>query len=398
MNNYVVESDDDLILDWKEEPKRKKKQKPSNIRQEVLLLLDNSDESKETERKYPARIPKKIPKTKPTNASSDSEVVVLDDSPLPPPAADDVTDVASLNEEEVDPHIQALNQESTDSESDVHAESDDENVVYLESDPEEKMNTLGSTGQMPVKETVGVRIQYKGSIKRIKVPKHDSFRSIYPAVKQEFNLTSDVIICLERENGEKIKPDSTPGDLTHFNFMTDILLIEFISASSSNEASTSNQNHQKTQDTGEECPEGFIPVKVREKVVLSHGECLPCITSCSKCSKSCFLMTEASNKSRKQVDHKERVKEQTSLEGFMNDFRMKLLSKKNIPLEDHPLLKLKFEFDGDELLSDQTPEDLEMEADSLIDVKIIDSRKCKEVVCKCKPTKRTARRRSTGRK
>ena len=387
-NPVVEEVDIELELDWEQPKSEKQSPRSRSLRQEVIYLLDHDDDDankpstskrRSSENDAPQFVVPKKTKKKRQAKKTIIDLSDSDDEPIIPRSRSG----RRVRTTQPEPEFASL---SSDHENDV-------NTVVLDSDPEEKMNQLGISGKLPEKVKVGLRVQYKGTVKRIHVPKEDTFRSIISSVKEAFGLKKEDLICLERD-GEKLKPDSSPAALEsqNFKFITDVLFVEFVSAE---DLSTTISTQDKDAEN-EDCPVGYLPVCLRERLQLSHAECHKCITQCDSCSTSNILIDAAANKRRKDTEFKARVKEDTPLKDFIDSVKNRIFTERKVSTTDLPSLSIKFVFDGEEIGVTHTPEDFDMEADSLIDVVLVDKRMCSYRICCCQEVLQT--KRTKGRK
>jgi len=362
------EEDIDLDFDLRKRPKRVARKRTS-LKQEVIGLIEGHGTQDQSKSKTPRSSSNSVV----THDMND--VVVVDD--------DSKSSVEVVPSPDVVQETLPTNPLPSSEESSLSSDNeDDDEAITLESDAEEKMKLMPSCSTQVVKEMIspGLRIQHKGVIKRLKVAKQDSFRTILTQVRQLFSLEPDSRICLERADGLKMRLESTPASLDNFNFMTDVLHIGFISSTS--------QEVQQPSDVieEEECPVGFIDIRIREKIKMPHADCSKCITSCGTCSKSRFITSQVSGgKKRKEVYHKGRILEDNPFQGFLQSIINKIFEEKGIDerSDERSLLQFKFIFDGEDLMMTQKPVDHEMESGSLIDLSISDTRMCGERTCGC---------------
>jgi hypothetical protein len=397
------DEDLDLILE-SDQPKSKPSPTKRGLKEEVILLLDLEDEAKS-----------KSPSTSRERSNdNDNDIIIVNDEKSAKfhtrcKRQKEMVTIDSDSESDLEaPNTKLQNKTSrrtvrppkhrqskrTNAVRAASSQEQDNDFVQLESDPEEKMHEVGSSSvAMPEKKRVGIRFQHKGVVKRIQVNIDDTFRSIIPIVAEAFNLKTKELIRLERD-GEKIKSEASPASLNAFNFVSDILYVAFFSLNES----LSQESYWKDD---EECPDGFLRVRLREKVIIPHGECNACITRCGSCSESAFLTETSRKKLRKDAEFKGKIREGGQFRDFMDHVKNRLTRERNINEIDVSNIQIKFSFDGDDLEEAQTPEDLDMDSDSLIDVVIVDKRMCPERICSCNEqlqTKRTRATRNSGRR
>lgn len=249
-----------------------------------------------------------------------------------------------------------------------------------------------------------IRIRYKGEIKRITLDKNVSLNKQINIIYSAFNISTDdqQIFMLVYENTDsRINMDAEPIVLPEgLNIVVDVFrlvplskdlleservaLAEFdVSASEG----TSNSEKQPIDEYSLE--DGRFRIKVRLTIQVPHGSCLVCKSNCATCSKSTEYLDTSKMSKRKETIFKTKIAstncEMSDLFSLVNQHIREnyiIGNEKNANLE---WLKAKYEFDAEEVTADSTPNDLDMDDESLVDARLKDSR-CEIKQCNCSGT------------
>lgn len=241
--------------------------------------------------------------------------------------------------------------------------------------------------QMAEADEVRIRFQYTLKIKRIALKTGTTLESNADLIKKTFDIPAGAHIILLHDY-DRVSLESKCNSIPDFDPVTGLLKIDLMSEEEVLEKQKEKEAAEATAkpvDPNTVVKEGHIRIKTETCVKKSHANCQTCIAKCSTCAQSEFLMKYTTGR-RNIIEEIVHIPEDVELGMFMNEMKNKFLEKnaETISTDDQSHIKFKFTFDCENLEPAQKPDDLDMEHGVQIEIRITDSRACREVSCVCK--------------